>query len=123
MSEKPIAYVVEDNPDLASIFVEALSAAGYQTKMIHDGTEAFDAVLKDPPDLIMLDLHLPGLKGDEILRRIRDHEALKNIRVLIASADARMAEQLRDERTVVLNKPVGFVQLQHLARRFGPTRA
>ena len=121
MSEKPLAYIVEDNPDLASIFMEALAAAGYRTKMVHDGTSAIALILSDLPDLVMLDLHLPGLKGDQILKQIRANEALRQVWVLVASADVRLADMLRDERTMILNKPVGFVQLQSLAQRLKPT--
>ena len=60
MSEKPLAYVIEDNVDLATIFVESLTAVGYRALMINDGAEAMSTIFAAPPSLIMLDLHLPS---------------------------------------------------------------
>lgn len=119
-SKKPIAYVVEDNPDLANIFAEALNSADYEAVVIHDGIEAMSRIVENPPYLIMLDLHLPNFSGQDILMNIRKDSMLQDTRVFVTSADARMANGLRGPHTTILNKPVGFAQLQKLAQRFHP---
>ena len=120
MSKKPIAYVIEDNPDLAMIFAQALNGANYQTTAIHDGREAMTKIFAEPPYLVLLDLHLPSFSGQDILQNIRNDASLSEMRVFVASADTRLADTLKGPHTIILDKPVSFIQLQQLARRFHP---
>ncbi|MES2536220.1 MAG: response regulator [Pseudomonadota bacterium] len=63
--------IVEDEPKLASLLSDYLRKAGYQTVMIADGREVVPAVRAAAPDLILLDLMLPGRDGVEICRELR----------------------------------------------------
>ncbi|MGC9468676.1 MAG: response regulator [Anaerolineae bacterium] len=117
---KPYGLVIEDNPDLATIFCEALQAAEFETRIIDDGQEALEYLATARPDLIVLDLHLPHTSGDTILREIRSNERLAGIRVVIATADPQMAESLDKDSDLVLLKPVSFNQLRDLAARLAP---
>jgi two-component system, OmpR family, phosphate regulon response regulator PhoB len=68
------------------------------------------------PDVILLDVHLPHLSGDEILRHIRADARLQNSTVVLSTADSRIAAQLRTEATLVLLKPISFKELLELAK-------
>ena len=114
---KPLAIIIEDDNDLAAIFTEATQSAGYEAETIHTGDKAITRLAEVTPFLIVLDLHLPGVTGPQILRLIRADERLKNIYVVIASADDRLAEYTRDKANMVLHKPVSFVQLRDLVQR------
>lgn len=114
---KPLGLVIEDNDDLAIIFSAALEASGCETHIIADGQEALDYLEDACPRVIILDLHLPSVSGDMILRQIRADEKFVNTRVIIATADPQMAEMLQDESDLVLLKPVVFSQLRDLASR------
>ena len=114
---KPLAIIIEDDDDLAAIFAEATQSAGYEAETIHTGDKAITRLAEVTPFLIVLDLHLPGVTGPQILRLIRADERLKNIYVVIASADDRLAEYTRDKANMVLHKPVSFVQLRDLVQR------
>lgn len=120
MDEKPLAYIVEDNPDTVTIFQGALELAGYDVKVAMDGAIAQMQLNEIIPDLIILDLHMPHVTGDILLKQIRSAESLKNARVFLATADANMASYLRDQAELVLLKPIGFSQLKDLAERFWP---
>ncbi|HTN65204.1 MAG TPA: response regulator [Burkholderiaceae bacterium] len=63
--------IVEDEPKLAALLADYLHQAGYQTTHIADGREVVAAVLLAPPDLILLDLMLPGRDGIEICTELR----------------------------------------------------
>ena len=65
-------------------------------------------------------MHLPNVSGDTILHHIRADERLANTRVMLATADAYMAENLRDKSDLVLLKPISFTQLRDLAKRLRP---
>lgn len=113
------AVVIEDDENLSFVFAEALRAAGFQTSIVLDGDQALERLDQVQPALIVLDLHLPHVAGTDILKRIRETENLKAMRVVVTTADARLAEQAEAEgqADVVLIKPISFVLLRDLAVR------
>lgn len=114
------AMVIEDNEDLAIIFNEALQAAGFEATIVNDGERAMEMLREIKPAVIVLDLHLPRMSGDQILAKIRADETLAETRVVIATADPQMADELQDRSDLVLLKPVSFNQLRDLAARLAP---
>ncbi|HWK26272.1 MAG TPA: response regulator transcription factor [Solirubrobacter sp.] len=64
--------VVDDEPTISEIVSAYLERAGYATRVAADGYAALEAVAQRRPDLIVLDLMLPGLDGLEVMRRVRD---------------------------------------------------
>ncbi|MBN1147282.1 MAG: response regulator [Anaerolineales bacterium] len=117
---KPLALIVEDYEDQAIIFTKALERAGYETETILDGQLARQRLTEIAPDVIVLDLHLPNISGVELFRQIKADARLKTARVFLATADAAMADRLKDECDLVLLKPISFSQLTTLAARFRP---
>ena len=115
-----LALIIEDDENQAPIFTQALKMAEFETETISDGQAALDRLAVVVPDLVLLDMHLPHVSGDIILRQIRADERLAETRVMLATADAVMAENLRDESDLVLLKPISFTQLRDLAKRLRP---
>lgn len=115
-----VAFVIEDDKNLALAFAEAVEEADYEPEVIHDGRVALERLAKVVPDLIILDLHIPNVEGDEILEYMRSNERLKDVRVIVATSDSAMANQLRSIADLVLLKPIGFRQLKDLAARLRP---
>ena len=120
MEKKPLGYIVEDYEDSATIFQWALEKAGYDVEVARDGAVAKKRLAEIIPDLILLDLHMPNVSGDKLLEQIHSDKRLSNTRVFLATADANMAAQLRDQAELVLLKPISPAQLQELAERFRP---
>lgn len=120
MDEKPLAFLIEDNKDTVTIFQGALELAGYEVTVALDGAVAQKRLTEIIPHLIVLDLHMPKVTGDILLKQIRTDERLKNTLVFLATADANMASYLRDQAELVLLKPIGVSQLKDLAERFRP---
>lgn len=113
-----LALIIEDDPAQQDIFMQAVKMAGFTVETIGDGAEAL-ARLKDvEPQLVILDLHLPKVSGDEILAAIRADERLASVPVILATADPILAESLSDTSDLVLLKPISFTQLRDLASRF-----
>ncbi len=117
----PIALIVEDDEYLSTIFAMALQAAGFKTEIVQDGTVALDRLESLTPAVVVLDLHLPNISGQHILRQIRNDARLAKTRVMLTTADALMAESLRSEADLVLLKPVSFSQMRDLAGRLHPS--
>lgn len=78
--------VVEDDRSLAVLITYMLSREGYEVSSIGDGAEALAAILTFRPSLIVLDLGLPGLSGDEVCRAVRSDPELANTFVLVLTA-------------------------------------
>lgn len=116
-NEKPLAFVIEDDPEQQKIFSYAIKEAGYTVEVIGNGTDAMQRLNEATPALVILDLHLPVISGDEILRCIRADERLTAISVILATADPLLAESLSAESDLVLLKPISFIQLRDLATR------
>lgn len=118
---KPLALIVEDNIDLAAILASALQTSGFEIETIHDGAKALARLAEITPALVILDLHLPHLSGTNVLRQIQTDRRLLNTRVVIATADAAMADELRDKADLVLLKPVSIAQIRELVSRLVPS--
>jgi CheY-like chemotaxis protein len=111
----PLAFVIEDDEVIAKIFSTAVKEADYETVVIRDGIEAMERLKHEIPDLVVLDLHLPGISGINILREIRSDPRFIQTKVLIASADTTQSEFLRVYADKVLIKPIGFHKLREEA--------
>ena len=118
MNAKPLALIIEDNEDQNLVFTNALMQAGFETESISDGSVAMKRLTEVTPDLVILDLHIPGINGGLLLREIRKDPRARNVKVIIVSADAEFAASLQAQVDLVLLKPVSFTQLSLLAGRF-----
>lgn len=116
----PLALIIEDDAKLSTIFSEALRMAEFETEIIQDGQIALERLADTIPAVVVLDLHLPHVSGRDILKQIRADERLDQTRVIVATADAVVAESLRDQADLVLVKPISFNQLRDLATRLRP---
>lgn len=116
MSQK-FALIIEDDPKLAKIFSLALTSGDFATELINDGRTALKQLKHLIPDVIVLDLHLPYVSGQEILWQIKQDDRLANTHVIIATADALLAEELESQADIVLLKPISVSQLKELAMR------
>ena len=121
--DNPLALIIEDDDKLSVIYAEALHQAGFETSVIHDGAVALEQVVVLSPALIVLDLHLPYVSGDEILNRIRHDEGLARSQVIVTTADAARAAALPNQPDFILIKPISFLQLRDLAQRIRSTLA
>lgn len=117
---EPVALAIEDDDTLATIFAQALQLAGYTTQVIGDGETAIQVLATLTPDLIVLDMHLPGVSGRQVLQAIQASDSLQRARLIIATADSGLAATLQQQADLVLVKPVSFHQLRQFAARLRP---
>jgi two-component system response regulator BaeR len=83
--------IVEDEPKLAKLLDDYLRASGYETDCVDDGREVVAAVQRRRPDLILLDLMLPGLGGLEVFKAVR---AIANIPIVMVTALVEEVDRL-----------------------------
>ena len=111
------ALIIEDDPELALIFSNALSVSGFATEIITDGLIAQQQLQTKMPDVVVLDLHLPNVMGKDLFDQIRADARLRDTKVIITTADSRLATQMKEEADLVLLKPVGFRELRDIVQQ------
>ncbi len=104
--------VVEDERDLARLLAQNLRLEGFDVRTLEDGREVLPLVRSWVPDLVILDLMLPGMDGFEVLRGIRGHS--RDLPVLILSARGEEQDKIRGFRLDAdqyVTKPFALLEL------------
>jgi two-component system cell cycle response regulator DivK len=115
MNEKIL--IVEDNPASQRLLEMALRPKDYILLKAADGAEALDMALREHPDLILLDVRLPGMDGLEVARRLRHNPAFNQMPIICVTAYAMMGDQekaLNAGCDVYLAKPIDTRKLPEL---------
>ncbi|MEZ6173106.1 MAG: response regulator transcription factor [Phycisphaerales bacterium] len=86
--------VVEDERDLADMLKIHLENAGYTTDVVHDGRDALTMIQTQCPDLVLLDLMLPGMHGTEVARRVRTDHTLARVPIVMLTAKSQEKDEL-----------------------------
>jgi DNA-binding response OmpR family regulator len=86
--------VVEDDPDIANLLKHSLTRAGFAVDVLHTGSEVVSRVRADMPDLVLLDLMLPGLDGLEICRNLRSDPRTAAIAIIMLTARAEESDRI-----------------------------
>jgi DNA-binding response OmpR family regulator len=87
MSRKQIV-VVEDERDMAELISLRLKKEGYDVEVAHNGMDGLRLVQSSRPDLVLLDLMLPGLSGTEVAQKLRDDPRTREIPIIMVTAKA-----------------------------------
>ncbi len=87
--------VVEDERDIAALVAYHLTKEGFRVRTVGSGDEALEAVRNERPDLVVLDLMLPGLSGYEILEEIRRQPSLSDVPVVVLTARREESDRIR----------------------------
>jgi two-component system, OmpR family, alkaline phosphatase synthesis response regulator PhoP len=110
MSKSKI-LLIEDEEDIASLIQLQAELAGYKVVIEQDGLNGWRAVEREKPDLVLLDIMLPGQNGLDVCRKIKAHPEFKNIPVIMISARG-------DELDIVLGLELGADD--YVAKPFSP---
>lgn len=86
MPEKAMIAIVEDEPNIRGLLSFNLQAAGFTTAEYEAGEDALQQILAAPPELVLLDLMLPGIDGIEVCRRIRMNELSRQTPIIMLTA-------------------------------------
>ena len=109
--------IVEDDAMLGDIFSRALREVDFDICLVRDGEAALDWLSEYVPDLIVLDLHLPIVSGEDVLKYVKNQPRFAHTRVMLVTADAAFGVLLDRQTDLLLIKPVDVFQLQRLAQR------
>jgi len=84
--------IADDEPNIVISLEFLLEQAGYQVMVAHDGQEALEAIQRQPPDLVLLDVMMPRLSGFDVCQKIRENPQWQHIRVVMLTAKGREVE-------------------------------
>jgi CheY-like chemotaxis protein len=124
MSEKLRVLVVDDDPRLLQIVAMYLTIEGYEVGTAVNGQDGLDKIAAQPPDLVILDVMMPGMDGLEACRRIRSNPQTASIPVLMFSAlsgDEDIERARLAGATNMITKPFNLVGLGTVVKSFFPS--
>jgi len=126
MSAAARVLVVDDDRRIRTVLVDLLSAEGYQVREAGDGAEALDSMQQWAPDVVLLDISMPGMDGLETIRRIKGSPSTKHIPVVIVTGsddtEARL-DALRLGADDFLLKPPHVAELSARVRSLVQVKA
>lgn len=107
-------WCVEDDPSIREIEVYALNSTGLEARGFADGAELWEALQKDTPELVVLDVMLPGEDGVAILKRLKEDERLRDIPVIMATAKSTEFDKVQSldlGADDYITKPFGMMEM------------
>ena len=111
----PLVLIVDDHPDNVEVLQARLNALGYRTACAPDGETALKMVAQAPPDLILLDVMMPRMDGNEVARRIKADKSLPFIPIIMQTAlDSTQSKVvgLDSGADDYVTKPINYAELQ-----------
>lgn len=97
---KPKILLIEDEEDIAALIKLQAELSGYKVLVETDGLNGYRAIEREKPELIILDIMLPGMNGLDVCRKVKNHADLKHIPIILVSAKS-------EELDVVLGLELG----------------
>ena len=123
-------WCVEDDPSIRDIEVYALTSTGLEARGFADGGEFWEALQKKQPDLVLLDVMLPGVGGLDLLTRLKTNERFRDLPVIMATAKASESDKvcaLDMGADDYITKPFGMMEMvsrvKAVLRRVYPKQA
>jgi two-component system response regulator (stage 0 sporulation protein F) len=105
--------VVDDEPPIRELLRKFLTARDYQVRVAADGQQALALVDQKSPDIIVLDVHMPGMNGIEVLKRLRAKNYAGGVIFLTSSQDETLLQEGLELGSVdILGKPVDLERLE-----------
>ncbi len=109
----PLVLIVDDELQMCNVLRRILKKEGYRVITVLDGETALQLTKENKPDLILLDLMMPGIDGREVCRRVRKSSSKTQVIYFTAKAesDPRALKELRSEADAFIAKPATSKQI------------
>ena len=106
--------IVDDQPDIADMLAQVIAAAGFEPVVARSGKDAISAVLAEKPDLVLLDVSMPGIDGFAVATMLKSDPATNAIPIIMVSAQVGRGARvigLESGAEDYLTKPVDTAEL------------
>lgn len=96
MTESPLILVVDDEANFREIISAQLGASGFRVEVAEDGPQALIRIQETKPDLVLLDMKMPGMDGAKFLEELRGNSEIKDTKVVFLSSFGDLREAGRE---------------------------
>ncbi len=104
--------VVDDEPMVRNLLSQFLTLRGYRVRTAKDGPDALALLKQEHPQLIILDVYMPGMNGVDVLRQLRGNDYKGSVIALSASQDEQLLQEMLELGSVdIMGKPVDLERL------------
>jgi len=117
---RPVILVVDDDVAIRALIQDILDDVQYKVILAADGSAALTAMETVVPDLVTLDLDMPGIHGGQVLELIRQQEHLRDVKVVIISSATTIAPRVKKMAQAMLQKPFDIDDLLDIIQRLAP---
>ena len=118
------ALIIEDHPDMLDVLARQLEMLGFTAIQVNSGMEGVEKAVTEKPNLILLDIMMPGMDGREAARRIRSNPATKGIPILATTVlfrESELRECLEAGCSDYIVKPFTFEELREKLEEILPS--
>jgi len=107
--------VVDDEPQITTLLKVALQRVGYRVRTANSGREALRSALESPPQVILMDIYMPDMSGEQVLREMMRHPQLRRVPVVLTTGEVDREPAVKGFS--LLCKPFDLAQLYATVRR------
>ncbi len=113
---RPVALVIDDEPSMRELLSTVLEEEGYVVLTAKDGQDCLEHLEHCPPDIVILDLHMPNMKGDELVGHLRSRQATRDVPIVVISGSPSLCDEhpLYEQVQAFLAKPFDLDRLVRL---------
>jgi DNA-binding response OmpR family regulator len=119
-SRKPVILVADDDPQILTMLSIRLSKRGYQVVEASDGLQTLKKARSEKPDLVLLDVMMPGKNGWEVAKELRSDETLRSIGIVMLTAIGERVNEMTSPlygADAYVDKPFEFADLEAKIKR------
>ena len=121
LTDHPVILYVEDNPDNRKLVSRVLKAEGFTVFGAADAPEGFSILQNQTPDIILMDIHLPGLDGYAMTEQLRKEKQLDSIPIVALTANVTVDDELKSRDAGCngfIQKPINVDKLPNQVRSY-----
>jgi CheY-like chemotaxis protein len=117
---RPVIMVVDDDASIRLLLQDTLDDVLYKVILANDGATALTAMATIMPDLVTLDLDLPGITGAQVLELMRQNDQLRAVKVVVISSAAIIPPRVQELAQAIIPKPFDIDTLVEIVQRLVP---
>jgi two-component system, response regulator, stage 0 sporulation protein F len=115
--------IVDDQYGIRILLTEVLQKEGYTTFQAANGFQAIDITKEQAPDLVLLDMKIPGMDGIEILKRLKQHDETIKVIIMTAYGELDMIQEAKDLGALThFAKPFDIDEIRKVVREYIPVK-
>ncbi|PFR91513.1 response regulator [Priestia megaterium] len=116
--------IVDDQYGIRILLTEVLQKEGYTTFQAANGFQAIDITKEQAPDLVLLDMKIPGMDGIEILKRLKEHDETIKVIIMTAYGELDMIQEAKDLGALThFAKPFDIDEIRKVVREYIPVKS